>query len=88
MPHKARRTAGKGIAAPKAEKAPVAHARSPREAAASQRETALLVQVELLRAEVSTLKSYLADRTEELRRYEAADAWRKSRGVEEKLDTE
>lgn len=42
-------------------------------------------EIELLRAEVSTLKSYLADRNEEIRRYEVGAAWTKSREEEKEI---
>jgi multidrug resistance efflux pump len=47
--------------------------------AAQVREEALREQIEVLRAEVRTLKSYLADRAEQLRRYEIGAVWEKSR---------
>ena len=47
--------------------------------AAKVREEALREQIDVLRAEVRTLKSYLADRDEQLRRYEVGAVWEKSR---------
>jgi hypothetical protein len=47
--------------------------------AARAREEALCEQIDMLRAEIRTLKSYLADRDEQLRRYEVGAEWEKSR---------
>jgi len=47
--------------------------------AAQTREGALREQIDVLRAEVRTLKSYMADRDEQLRRYEVGAVWEKSR---------
>ena len=47
--------------------------------AAKERATKLREEIERLHAEVRTLKSYLADRDEQLRRYEVGAEWEKSR---------
>ena len=51
--------------------------------AARVREGRLRELIALLRAEVRTLKSYLADREEQLRRYEIGAEWEKSRKIGE-----
>jgi len=48
--------------------------------AAQVREESLRELLALLRAEVKTLQGYLADRDEQLRRYEVGTAWEKTRG--------
>jgi hypothetical protein len=50
--------------------------------AAAIRESGLRDLIGLLRAEVKTLKSYVADRDEQLRRYETGAEWEKSREAE------
>jgi len=52
-------------------------------ASRAQVEASLRELIALLRAEVRTLKSYLADREEQLRRYEIGAEWEKSRKIGE-----
>lgn len=56
---------------------------APKRARASKRrpsiESLLRQEIELLRAKVRTLESYLADRNEEIKRYGVVAAWDKSR---------
>jgi len=49
---------------------------------AARREAALRESIAVLKARVSTLESYLADRDEMLRRYEVGAAWERSREQE------